>query len=165
MVSASPGHVWMECCPTQWAWATHTRTPNVVHAIHFQIWKVSITKVCLFLFCNVCLSVGRRSRHLPTCSHTVAEQGASHSFSLWHQLAQVCVSAPAVQLCCAFTLCFSALVIFVLLCLLSVNVKTVGEPDNILISAPKAKQVKGQLGFRSCKYFSCCFCCVHISNF
>lgn len=30
--------------------------------------------------------------------------------------------------------------------MLSVNVKTVGEPDNLLISIPKAKEVKGQSG-------------------
>lgn len=33
--------------------------------------------------------------------------------------------------------------------ILSVNVKTVGAPDNILISVPKAQLVKGQSGFRS----------------
>lgn len=33
--------------------------------------------------------------------------------------------------------------------MLSVNVKVVGEPDNILISVPKVKQVKGQSGFSS----------------
>lgn len=38
---------------------------------------------------------------------------------------------------------------FVCLCLLSVNVKTVGDSDNILISVPKAEEVKGQLGFHS----------------
>lgn len=30
--------------------------------------------------------------------------------------------------------------------MLSVNVKAVGEPDNVLISVPKSKQVKGQPG-------------------
>lgn len=33
--------------------------------------------------------------------------------------------------------------------MLSVNVKSEGAPDNILISVPKAQQVKGQSGFRS----------------
>lgn len=65
---------------------------------------------------------------------------------------------------CAFTFSVSqrlVIFVFVCLCLLSVNVKTVGESDNVLISVPKAKEVKGQLGFHSSTLanpFGCCFC-------
>lgn len=92
LVSASPGHVWMECCPTQWAWATHTHTYKSCSCN-----SCHLAKVCLFLCCNVCFSVGWRNGHLPAGSHTAAQQGAPHSFSHWRQVAQVCVSAPAVK--------------------------------------------------------------------